>query len=57
MILEAIAPLTMAVCIRILDSDKVTDMVVGAIGNDDGCGSSGAVRVLILTEVPCLGAK
>jgi hypothetical protein len=43
--------------IRDLDGDKVTDMVVGAIGDDDGGGNRGAVWVLFLTGVPVTGAK
>jgi hypothetical protein len=43
--------------IRDLDGDKVTDMVVGAIGDDDGGGNRGSVWVLFLTGVPVLRAK
>lgn len=40
-----------------LDGDNVTDMVVGAIGDDDGGGNRVAVWVLFLTGVPVFGDK
>ncbi len=43
--------------IRDIDGDKVTDMVVGAVGDDDGGGNRGSVWVLFLTGVPVLRAK